>query len=258
MLWWLKQMHKLHERSEPLVSIITVVFNGERYLEETIKSVINQTYKNIEYIIIDGGSTDNTLNIIKKYEDKIDYWISEKDKGIYDAINKGIKLSRGELIGIINADDYYEIDVLEKVVSIYTKDSEVIKMAAKKADIEQIVPGIKIQVIHSQIKPELAEKVIDAFENKEFDVSLSSHLLFVYDNMLDYEFHKNSILELLRVSKEVRIFPLVDFKNSRVDEEKNFSPFVYKILDELKEFKCQIVKVDFEFQPRANYYLSIS
>jgi glycosyltransferase involved in cell wall biosynthesis len=126
MLWWLKQMHKLHERSEPLVSIITVVFNGERYLEETIKSVINQTYKNIEYIIIDGGSTDNTLNIIKKYEDKIDYWISEKDKGIYDAINKGIKLSRGELIGIINADDYYEIDVLEKVVSIYTKDSEVI------------------------------------------------------------------------------------------------------------------------------------
>ena len=77
--------------------------------------------------------------------------------------------------------------------------------------------------------------------------------------MLDYEFHKNSILELLRVSKEVRIFPLVDFKNSRVDEEKNFSPFLYQILDELsKDFKCQIVKVDFEFQPRANYYLSIS
>ena len=97
------------------------------------------------------------------------------------------------------------------------------------------------------------------FKNKEFDIALSSHLLFVYDNMLDYEFHKSSILELLRVSKEVRIFPLVDFKNSRVDEEKNFSPFLYQILDELsKDFKCQIVKVDFEFQPRANYCLSIS
>lgn len=97
------------------------------------------------------------------------------------------------------------------------------------------------------------------FKNKEFDIALSSHLLFVYDNILDYDFHKNSILELLRVSKEVRIFPLVDFKNSKVNEEKNFSPFVYEILDELsKDFKCQIVKVDFEFQPRANYYLSIS
>ena len=97
------------------------------------------------------------------------------------------------------------------------------------------------------------------FENKEFDIAFSSHLLFVYDNMLDYEFHKNSILELLRISKEVRIFPLVDFKNSRIDEEKNFSHFVYKILDELSEdFKCQIVKVDFEFQPRANYYLRVT
>ena len=95
------------------------------------------------------------------------------------------------------------------------------------------------------------------FENEYFDLALSSHLLFVYDNMLDYEFHKNSILEMLRVSKEVRIFPLVDFKNSKVLEEKNFSPFLYKILEELKDFKCEIVKVDFEFQPKANYYLKI-
>lgn len=95
------------------------------------------------------------------------------------------------------------------------------------------------------------------FENESFDLVLSSHLLFVYDNMLDYEFHKYSILEMLRVSKEVRIFPLVDFKNSRVLEEKNFSPFLYKILEELKDFKCEIIKTDFEFQPKANYYLKI-
>lgn len=93
------------------------------------------------------------------------------------------------------------------------------------------------------------------FENNSFDILLSSHLLFVYDDRLDFDFHKNSIAEMLRVAKEVRIFPLVDFKNSRVDEEKNFSPFVYKILE---EFQCEIIETDFEFQPRANRYLKIS
>jgi glycosyltransferase involved in cell wall biosynthesis len=74
---------------KPLISIITVVFNGEKHLEQTIKSVINQTYENIEYIIIDGCSTDGTLDIIRKYEKQITYWISEPDEGIYDAMNKG-------------------------------------------------------------------------------------------------------------------------------------------------------------------------
>ena len=95
------------------------------------------------------------------------------------------------------------------------------------------------------------------FENDSFDVIVSSHLLFVYDDRFDYEFHKNSILEMLRIAKEVRIFPLVDFKNGRANEEKNFSPFVYRLLEELSNFKCEILKTDFEFQPRANFYLKI-
>lgn len=98
----------------PLVSVITVVLNGEKHLEQTILSVINQSYENIEYIIIDGGSTDRTLDIIKKYEDRIDYWVSEPDKGISDAFNKGIKASKGDVIGIINAGDGYT----EKAVSL--------------------------------------------------------------------------------------------------------------------------------------------
>lgn len=114
--------NKKSEPDRPLVSVITVVKNGGKYLEGTIKSVINQTYDNIEYIIIDGGSTDRTLDIIKKYEDKIAYWISEKDEGISDALNKGVKLSRGKIIGLIHSDDYYvSRDVIESVVNEFNR-----------------------------------------------------------------------------------------------------------------------------------------
>ncbi|WP_108063737.1 glycosyltransferase family 2 protein [Poseidonibacter lekithochrous] len=102
-----KGYFKKSYNKKPLISIVTVVFNGEKYLEETILSVINQSYNNIEYIIIDGGSSDKTLNIIKKYEDKIDYWLSESDNGIYDAMNKGITCATGDWIALLNADDYY-------------------------------------------------------------------------------------------------------------------------------------------------------
>jgi glycosyltransferase involved in cell wall biosynthesis len=106
--------------NNPLISIITVVYNGASTLEQTILSVINQTYKNIEYIIIDGGSTDGTVDIIKKYENKLAYWVSEPDNGIYYAMNKGIERATGELIGIINSDDWYELDAIDNIVSHYS------------------------------------------------------------------------------------------------------------------------------------------
>lgn len=107
------------------ISIITVVYNGEAYLEKTIQSIVSQTYQNIEYIIIDGGSSDATLDIIKKYENKISHWISEPDKGIYDAMNKGVKLANGNFVNFMNADDtIYENNAIEKVVEqIIDKDS---------------------------------------------------------------------------------------------------------------------------------------
>ncbi len=102
----------------PKFTLITVVLNNKELLEKTIKSVLDQNFKNFEYIIIDGGSKDGTLEIIKKYNDKLDYWVSEKDEGIYDAFNKGMELSRGEYIGIINSDDTYRPNAL-KIISNY-------------------------------------------------------------------------------------------------------------------------------------------
>ena len=114
--------------NKSLFSIVTVVYNGEQYLEETILSVINQNYKNIEYIIIDGGSSDGTVDIIKKYEDRITYWVSEKDNGIYDAMNKGISVATGSFINFMNAgDNFYSNDVLTNIANkIELHDNDII------------------------------------------------------------------------------------------------------------------------------------
>ncbi|MBD2040290.1 glycosyltransferase family 2 protein [Microcoleus sp. FACHB-672] len=102
---------------QPLISVITAVLNGEEYLEQTIQSVINQSYKNVEYIIINDGSTDNTLNIIKKYDEQIAYWESQTNSGLYSSWNKGLKHAKGEWICFLGSDDYFwALDVIEKVV----------------------------------------------------------------------------------------------------------------------------------------------
>ena len=93
------------KKSFPLITIITVVYNNVSHLQKTLNSIYKQNYKNYELIVIDGGSKDGTLNIIKKNSSKINFWISEKDKGIYDAFNKGLKLAKGDYVGFVNSDD---------------------------------------------------------------------------------------------------------------------------------------------------------
>ena len=116
-----KGILKKDKKNFPLISIITVVLDNKKFLQQSINSVLNQSYKNYELIIIDGQSTDGTLDIIKKNKSKIDYWISEKDNGFSEAVNKGIKLSRGSIIAILNSDDIFYKHALRTAANYFIR-----------------------------------------------------------------------------------------------------------------------------------------
>ncbi|MFT4800821.1 MAG: glycosyltransferase involved in cell wall biosynthesis [Flavobacteriaceae bacterium] len=109
----------------PKISIVTPNYNGAKYLEQTIQSVLNQNYPNLEYLIIDGGSTDASVEIIKKYSDKLSYWVSEPDKGLYDAIQKGFEKSTGEIMAWINSDDMYANGSFSIVSEVFSNFKQV-------------------------------------------------------------------------------------------------------------------------------------
>lgn len=133
----------------PKISIITITYNSEKYLDRAIQSVASQNYPNLQYIIVDGGSRDKTVDIIKKNKGSIDRWISEPDKGISDAFNKGIDMADGEIIGIINSDDGLEPGALYELANSYEPDIDVYrgKVVLWKEDsgtrVEEI-PSMKI------------------------------------------------------------------------------------------------------------------
>lgn len=107
------------------ISIITVVYNNDKTIRDAMQSVLGQTYKNIEYVIIDGGSKDNTVNLINEYKEKLGYFVSEKDSGLYDAMNKGILACTGDVIGILNSDDLYQdSNVIKDVMEQFNNDPE--------------------------------------------------------------------------------------------------------------------------------------
>ena len=140
-----KGFYKSSDLDKPLISIITVSLNSEKTIEKTIQSVLNQTYDNVEFIIIDGKSSDQTLEIIKKYENSIDFWISEKDTGIYNAMNKGLKICSGDIIGILNSDDEYTKDALELVKIYFEKEVDFVFGSVEK---DRLLSGLNKEKIY--------------------------------------------------------------------------------------------------------------
>lgn len=137
------------------VSIITVTYNSEKYIASCIESVLNQSYANIEYIIVDGASRDNTNTIIRSYGNRISKHISEPDKGIYDAMNKGIKMATGDIVGILNSDDFFpDRNIIAKIVSIFNEK-----------EIDALYGDIAF------IRPENTEKVVRYYSAKKFTPS---------------------------------------------------------------------------------------
>jgi len=194
---------KKDNSNNDLLTIITVVYNGELHIENTIISVIKQDYKNIEYIIIDGGSQDNTLEILKKYDNNIDYWISEPDYGISNAFNKGIKLSQGELIGIINADDYYQENALSHIMNVYDPQDPCILCAGmilknpNRPDRTwfSTLDGIKVEMTIAHPATFVPKTIYDVFGGFDEQFKMA----------MDYEF----ILRILKGGIKLKMIPVV-------------------------------------------------
>ena len=188
-----------------LFTIITVCFNSEMTIERTIQSVLNQTCQDYEYIIIDGASTDGTMDIVRKYEPLFQgrmRWISEKDQGIYDAMNKGIGVASGELIGIVNSDDYYEPDALEIMKNLYTGYRYSVLYGAVRAvkDGKETMVYIKN---HEFIEQDMITHPSCFISKKLYDTFGRYSLEYPYS--ADYEF-----MLRIRNEKEIRYFKTYD------------------------------------------------
>tara|TARA_Y100000590_G_scaffold350646_1_gene402633 strand:- start:367 stop:1119 length:753 start_codon:yes stop_codon:yes gene_type:complete len=228
---------------EKLITIITVVKNNEDVIEKCITSVLNQNYKNIDYIIIDGNSTDNTMSIINKYKDKISVVTSENDQGIWDAMNKGISLAKGEIVGFLNSDDIYYENCLKTVNDYFNKHSiDFLFGTVKKY---KIMHGFNPNIIkwsfgfytsHSVgffIKTEEHKKV--GYYNTKY---LSSDLDFFYKMIVNFNLkglstRKNEIFGEFKKggfsSKVNYIDHLKDLNRIRLDNKQNkiFVLFLY-------------------------------
>lgn len=173
----------------PLITIVTVSYNAVETIEKTILSVINQTYYNIEYIIVDGGSTDGTVDIIKKYVDKITYWVSEPDKGIYDAMNKGIIKASGQWINFMNVGDWFNNNnVISDVVSQINDNAIIVY-----GDIIKMLPDIQY---YERAEPLTLLKRKMVFSHQATFVRTDYHKKYLFDlsfrSSADYHFIYNS------------------------------------------------------------------
>lgn len=178
----------------PKVSIITVTYNSERTIEQTIKSVIEQTYTNIEYIVIDGMSTDKTMDILRRYKKYIHCLVHEKDFGLYDAMNKGIELASGDIIGILNSDDWYETDAIVNVVKNIEMNTDILygRMMIYEDNKEiRISTESRIENIWSRMIPHPAVFVRKCVYQKYGTFDLQYKIAADYDMI--FRFYRNGV-----------------------------------------------------------------
>ena len=220
---------------KPLISVVTVVFNGVKFLEKTVQSVINQTYDNVEYIIIDGGSTDGTLDIIKKYENQIDYWVSERDDGIYDAMNKGLKIGTGTWLNFMNAgDSFYDRTTLENIFTdsnyknidvLYGNHSVIYQnktRISKAGNIEDIWKG-------SQFCHQSSFMSANAYKSNKFNLSnrigadfelfytlYKKNISFKYIDIIVANYSAGGLSDIIRVDSIVGWWNVIE-KNTKVN-----------------------------------------
>ena len=220
------------DKNFPKISIVTPSFNQGKYIEQTIQSVFNQNYPNLEYIIIDGGSTDNTFEIIKKYEQHLSYWISEPDKGQTHAINKGFAKCTGEIFNWINSDDYYEPGAFEKLAKLFTEHPNVNVVCGKEWSFNNERPDEKTLNAGSIIKENVYETIrvgiIDQpctfFRKKKIDAffPLDESLHYVMDRQLWWsyllKYGQGDILQTDEILTWFRLHP----QSKSIEQQKYF------------------------------------
>jgi glycosyltransferase involved in cell wall biosynthesis len=234
---------------EPLVSIITPSYNQEKFIEKTIQSVLSQDYSNIEYIVIDGGSTDGSMEIIKKYEKYLSYWVSETDRGQSDAINKGFKMAKGEILAWLNSDDTYLPGAIKKVVEFFKLHHDV-----------NIVYGMSHYIDETG-------NIIDNYPTESFD-----HKRFASFNFISQPstfFKKNAYYEVggldigmqfafdydlwIRLTERFRIEYLTEFLSTYRLHEKSKSIFERSALERDRE-SLQITLKYYRWAPVNRVY----
>ena len=193
-------------------TIITVVFNGEKYLTETIESVKNQTYQDIEYIIIDGGSSDGTVNIIKQYESFFSHWQSEPDKNMYDAINKGLNFATGDYILCLNSDDQlFTSNTIAEVAAYIQKNTkflayygDIIKLTGKKQKRKKSFQCSYQNLLYSQHCSFIPHPAL--FVSKIVAQNYHYNTLFRYASDYDYILNLSEIVFLKYIPVYVTLF----------------------------------------------------